>query len=200
MKHFFWIAYFCFLFISCKKESHSLTADTPDPVTEIPLNLIKYTIHKGQQYCDQNTYKPIVFSGLKFSVKFDSSAIYSAENPGNQTDINKLYGFSDNNTDHHQFSARFGWRWSDNALRLFAYIYNDSKRVSKELGTVIIGSENFCSIAIAAGNYIFSLNNKSDTLTRKSITQKAVGYQLYPYFGGDEVAPHDISIWIKDLP
>jgi hypothetical protein len=30
-------------------------------------------------------------------------------------------------------------------------------------------------------------------------TPKGKGYRLYPYFGGDETAPHDISIWVKDL-
>jgi hypothetical protein len=30
-------------------------------------------------------------------------------------------------------------------------------------------------------------------------TPKGQGYQLYPYFGGDETAPHDINIWIKNL-
>jgi hypothetical protein len=32
-----------------------------------------------------------------------------------------------------------------------------------------------------------------------AITTKAKGYQLYPYFGGNELAPHDMHIWIKDL-
>jgi hypothetical protein len=35
-------------------------------------------------------------------------------------------------------------------------------------------------------------------MPRKSTTIKAVGYKLYPYFGGDELAPHPVSIWIKE--
>ncbi|MGI8584586.1 MAG: hypothetical protein ACR2KX_20545 [Chitinophagaceae bacterium] len=79
---------------------------------------------------------------MNFIAKFDSTAIYSNVNPDNRLYINKLYGFSDNNPTHQQFSARFGWRWSDNALRLFGYVYNDGVR--KELGTVAIGTENNC--------------------------------------------------------
>lgn len=159
----------------------------------------KYTIIKGQNYCDGNKYVTTSYSELNFITKFDSSAIYSTINPDNQLDINKLYGFSDNSSTHQQFSARFGWCWSDNALRLFGYVYNNGIRDSKELGIVSIGGENKCSIKINPGSYIFSLNGKIDSLPRTSVGVKAIGYKLYPYFGGDETAPHDVNIWIKEL-
>lgn len=188
------------LLFGCKKQISPLPVNVPKPETVLSQNYVQYIIHKGQQYCDQNIFKPGEYSELKFNAKFDSTAIYTTKEKENQYDINKLYGFSDNNSDHHKFSARFGWRWSDGALRLFGYIYNESVRTSKELGIVNIGSENVCSIKIEAGIYIFTLNNKADTLSRKSTKPNAVGYRLYPYFGGDEMAPHDINIWIKELP
>jgi hypothetical protein len=166
--------------------------------TATATDFVKYTIAQGQQYCDKNGFSQIQLSELKFAVRFDSSAIYQTIDPGNQLDINKLYGFSDNNALHHDFSARFGWRWSDNALRLFAYVYNNGIQTNKELGTVAIGAENSCSIKVAGDKYIFTLNGKADTMPRASTTAKAVGYKLYPYFGGDEFAPHTISIWIKE--
>src|SRR5437763_125948 len=91
-----------------------------------------YTIKQGQQYCDKNSYQSVELNEMKFIVKFDSSAIYQTQSTENQYDINKLYGFSDNNADHHSYSARFGWRWSDHALRLFAYVYNEGSVSSKE--------------------------------------------------------------------
>jgi hypothetical protein len=142
-------------------------------------------------------YKPVTISEMKFVVRFDSSSIYSAQLGENQYDINKLYGFSDNNEDHHQFSARFGWRWSDSALRLFAYVYNKGVVSSKELGKIRIGTDINCSIQVADSNYIFKLNGASAQMPRMSTTPQGSGYQLYPYFGGNEVAPHDINIWIK---
>ncbi len=39
----------------------------------------------------------------------------------------------------------------------------------------------------------------TELLPKLSTTPLAKGYLLYPYFGGDEVAPHDINIWIKTL-
>lgn len=165
-----------------------------------PSNYFTYfTIRTGQHFADGNTYKSIEIQELKFSVKFDSSAVYQCASPINQYDINKLYGFSDNNANHHQFSARFGWRWSDNALRLFAYVYNNGVVISKELGSVIIGKEVNCRIKISGDVYIFSMDEIMESLPRSSTTPLAKGYLLYPYFGGDEPAPHNINIWIKPL-
>jgi hypothetical protein len=179
---------------SCKKEPASLLKNSHGTTTQFT----KYTIRQGQNYCDGNSFVPTSYAELNFIAKFDSTAIYSNVNPDNQFDINKLYGFSDNNSTHQQFSARFGWRWSDNALRLFGYVYNDGIRNSKELGIVSIGAENNCSIKVNPASYVFSLNGKVDSLPRTSTTAKAIGYKLYPYFGGDETAPHTIYIWIKE--
>lgn len=184
------------ILFSCNKEKTYLRYS--HGIAVVPTQFTKYTIRQGQNYCDGNIFVPTIYSQLNFIAKFDSSAIYSNVSPENQLDINKLYGFSDNNSTHQQFSARFGWRWSDNALRLFGYVYNDGIRNSKELGTVNIGSEISCSIKINTNSYIFSLNGKIDSLPRTSTTLKAIGYKLYPYFGGDETAPHNIYISIKE--
>jgi len=142
--------------------------------------------------------KTIEYSELKFSVKFDSTAIYLNKETDNQEDVNKLYGFSDNNAQHQQFSARFGWNWARGALRLYAYVYNNGERDFKEITSIQIGSEYNCSLKISEGRYIFSVNNVTMELPRGSTTAKAIGYKLYPYFGGDEPAPHDINIWIQE--
>lgn len=198
MKNILCLPGLLFVLISCKKEVASLLKNshgTPTSTTQFT----KYTIRTGQNYCDGNNYVSTSYSELNFVAKFDSSAIYSNVNSYNQLDINKLYGFSDNNSTHQQFSARFGWRWSDNALRLFGYVYNNGVRDSKELGIVAIGAEINCSIKVNPKSYVFSLNGKIDSLPRTSTTVKAIGYKLYPYFGGDETAPHTIYIWIKEL-
>ncbi len=179
--------------------ANSISSKGPDITATASSQFIRYTILKGQQYCDKSTYQAIKYDQLSFIVKFDSSAIYQTISKDNQGDINKLYGFSDNNAQHQQYSARFGWRWSNNALRLFGYIYNKGVRSYKELGTVNIGTEYSCSIKAVDSTYIFTLNGKSVTMPRESKTVQAEGYKLFPYFGGDEVAPHTISIWIKEL-
>lgn len=84
-------------------------------------------------------------------------------------------------------------------MRLFGYVYNSGARDSKELATINIGEINTCLIAVKPGSYLFSVNGKIDSLPRFTSSSKAEGYKLYPYFGGDEVAPHEVTIEIKDL-
>jgi hypothetical protein len=138
------------------------------------------------------------FTSINFTVKFDSSSIYTTVDPDNQYDINKLYGFSDNNAHHHQFSARIGWRWSDNALRLFGYNYNNGIAEYKEIARIEVGEEIECSISIQSDQYVFKVNGRTLSMPRATKAEKAIGYKLYPYFGGNETAPHDIHIWIKE--
>jgi hypothetical protein len=186
------------LFCACNKEIvRPQSADGKKQNTS--SSFLKYTIPAGKQYCDQNNFLPVKFQQLTFIVKFDSSAIYKTRKAENQDDINKLFGFSDNNATHQQFSGRFGWRWSDDALRLFAYNYNNGNRSFKELATIEIGRQYTCSITVAGSEYIFAVNGVETKMPRQSTTTLAEGYQLYPYFGGDETAPHDIFIWIEKL-
>lgn len=178
---------------------HKSTDALPDNRSGIDTSgFIKYTIKKGAHYASNDIYKPVETGELKFTVRFDSSAIYQSAGAENQYDINKLYGFSDNNAAHHNFSARFGWRWSDGALRLFAYVYNAGKVVSEELGAVPIGAAIACRIKVAGNHYLFFCNEYGRTLPRQSTTPAGKGYLLYPYFGGDEAAPHEVNIWIKE--
>ena len=195
MKNFLLVLLQIMLITSCSKSNTDIIVQEDAPI--IPFKT--YIIDSAAHFCNDNNFVTTSISQLKFKVKFDSSAIYTTADINNQDDINKLYGFADNNTQHHQYSARFGWRWSNNALWLFAYIYNEGMVAHKELGSIAIGKEHHCEIKITPNHYIFSVNNYQDSLPRKSITQKAEGYKLYPYFGGDETAPHKITILIKDL-
>lgn len=183
----------------CSACSKSKEFSPTQPALSKSTDFTLFTIKQGEHYVANNNYKPIEISELKFSVQFDSSAIYKTTDPVNQYDINKLYGFSDNNAMHHQYSARFGWSWNEKALRLYAYVYNEEKVVMKELGPISIGNTYQCSIKVESNQYIFAINDSQTSIPRSSTTTKAKGYLLYPYFGGDEVAPQDIYIRIKDL-
>lgn len=190
-----------FSLISCQKELNGIEVNTGKNIgnTQQEDSYVKYTIPQGDQFCNKNVFTNVKYQQLIFKVKFDSSAIYKTTLASNQYDINKLYGFSDNNADHHNYSARFGWRWSNDSLWLFAYVYNSSVMSFKELGRVDIGVEINCTIKVTKDNYVFGLNGKETLMPRESTTPMAEGYKLYPYFGGDELAPHAISIWINEL-
>lgn len=157
-----------------------------------------YTIEKGQQFCTPNPQVVTTDSELNFIAVFDSSCIYTTSDPSNQDDINKLYGFSDCNTPHLENSARIGWRWSNDSLRIFAYVHNNGNIIFKEITTAEIGETILCRITCLEGQYSFTANGKNATLPRNCSGQHN-RYKLYPYFGGNETAPHTIEIKIKDL-
>jgi hypothetical protein len=184
-----------FFFIGCTKKFESAE------IKKIETNATEYstfTIQKGAHFCDQNPVRSITTSEMKFLVKFDSSAIYQTELPENQYAVNKLWGFSEG-TDNHYNSARIGWSWTDNTLRLYGYAYVNGELHYQEIISVTIGPEITCSIKLAAETYLFTVNGVSVNLPRGTSGSQAIGYQQYPYFGGNEVAPHLITILIKSL-
>ena len=135
---------------------------------------------------------------MKFYAKFDQTAIYTSAIPENQYDINKLYGFSEGFNNQYN-SARMGWGYSNGAIRLYGYVYNKGVRYSSEITTVLTGQDITCSIKISGSSYIITANGASVTLPRGATGTKASGWQQYPYFGGDEVAPHNIYIYVKPI-
>lgn len=204
----FFLSVICFMLwiVSCKKSENPKTpsinnepVDTSDTSHTVTDTFVTFVILKGNNYCENNSYPLFKQSSLKFKVIFDSSCIYENADPINQWDINKLYGFSDCNTLHHANSARFGWNWLDGKMHIHGYCYADSVRSYKELGIVELNKEIECSIELLPSKYIFTLNGKKDTMDRHCSDTSARGYKLFPYFGGDEPAPKDIKIRIKDL-
>lgn len=182
---------------SCKKVIETVIESGTH--TPKPGEYFTYTIKQGQHYADVNAYQPLQINELKFDVKFDSTAIYQTSDPANQEDINKLYGFADNNSQHHEFSARFGWNWARGSLRLYAYTYNAGVRDSREIIAIQPGFVYPCSIKVTENKYLFTVDHHTIEMARQSTTASAIGYRLYPYFGGDETAPHDITISIKEF-
>lgn len=182
--------------VSCKKMVENLVKPTV-PIDE--FGFANYYIKKGNQSAENTGYKSVTSNEMKFIVRFDQSAVYSVNNPENQSDVNKLYGFSDNHAAHHQFSARFGWRYMNNQLTLHAYVYNNEQRTEQLISAIEIGKEYSCSIQAAGNQYIFKAAGKTVTIPRLATGANVDGYKLFPYFGGNETAPHDIHIFIKDI-
>ena len=162
-------------------------------------DFITYTIKAGNNEVEHNTTTLFTSTSIRFQAIFDSSAIYQTGAPENQPDINKLIGFSDCSSHHQTNSARFGWNWYNNALRIYAYDYVDGQRQAKELGTVKLGTTNSFKIATSGNTYIFTLNDKEEVMPRQCSGGVGVSYKLLPYFGGNEIAPHDVSIKIRFL-
>ena len=187
-----------FFFIGCTKNSDQTDHAIIKEIETKSGEYSTFTIQKGAHYCDQNPVKSITIAEMKFMVRFDNSAIYQTELPENQYAVNKLWGFSEG-TNNHFNSARIGWSWTDNALRLYGYAYVSGELHYQEITSVTIGTEISCSIQLVGESYLFTVNDVVVSLPRGASGSQASGYQQYPYFGGNEVAPHLITILIKSL-
>ena len=137
-------------------------------------------------------------STLNFTAMFDESSIYQTEIIENQHDINKLFGFSDCNSNHHENSARFGWRWLEGELEIHAYAYVNGERIAKIIGTVDLNKAFDYQLKVTKDAYVFYLQGYDKVeIERGNTCDKGLYYMLFPYFGGNETAPHDILIRIK---
>ncbi len=214
-----YVALISVITFSCTKESTQETATTTtasSEVTQIKIDqpetfsnkaeataaatteFVTYLIRRGQHYSDLRPFKTVNVVDMKFLARFNSTAIYQTVNADNQYDINKLWGFSEGLNNQYN-SARIGWGYSNEAIRLYGYVYSRGVRYYQEITTVLPEQEINCSIRIAGSTYVLSANGTSVTLPRGTTASTAKGLQQYPYFGGDEVAPHNISIFIKSL-
>jgi hypothetical protein len=183
------------------KEPIQLSAQRQKPGTSTTFT--KYTIQQGAHSCDQSTLKFVSGSSMNFIAKFDNTAIYVLSNSAEATDINKLYGFSEG-IDNHQNSARIGWRYLNNRLELFAYVYVNGTLLRDAtsydppfIKTVEINTEINCSIAVLGAYYIFKVDGVEVRTPRGLTTNTFSGYQQYPYFGGTEVAPQLMNFYIR---
>jgi hypothetical protein len=162
-------------------------------------DFITYTIRAGNHDPDHNLNTPFTASSMRFQALFDSSCVYKNAITENQNDINKLYGFSDCSSQHHQNSARFGWNWREGALHIYAYVYTNGQRTEKELGTAELNEPTSFKIEIKENTYIFTYHGVETTMPRHCSGGVGLAYKLLPYFGGDEAAPQEIRVKIRNL-
>ena len=158
-----------------------------------------WTILAGTHDATGATVATTVSDRLEFRVRFDDSAEYATADPANQADINKLRGFSDCSSHHQTDSARFGWRWTTDRVELLAYTYVNGERQSALLGHVQPEEWHHLELRATAAGYEFILDDVTTAMPRGCSSAGLVKYHLWPYFGGDEVAPHTITLQLEEL-
>jgi hypothetical protein len=197
MKYLLFLIAGAIFFLTSCAESEQVTVER-QPTEQREVQPKTYVIAAGEHYCNESEFQKMTVSKIKFRAMFDRSAVYETKSKENQADINKLYGVSDCGTTHQINSARFGWVWNNNRLEIWAYTYADGQRHFSFVDTVSLDKFHEYEIAFTDSNYIFKLNDSIVELPR-SCSNAADGYKLYPYFGGDETAPHEVTIAIEDL-
>jgi hypothetical protein len=157
-----------------------------------------FIIRKGEHYSTPRIVETLQTNELVFTARFNETAVYHHTEAGFQDSKNKLMGFSDCNSVHHQNSARFGWQWYNEQLEIFAYCYVDGERVEEFVGVVELNEFNKYTISLRENAYVFRLNdNPPVMIQRGNVCTKGVYYKLWPYFGGSLPAPHDVLIEMK---
>ena len=169
---------------------------------EIPDNLKweKHFIPKGAHYANTSGLVFWPSEEMTFYLKFDSTTVYATVDSVNQYDWNKVMGFSDCNSMHHQNSVRLVWRYTpEKEIELGGYAYKRGKRSFKTIASIYIDEVALITIQAKKKKYIVSVNDDSVELSR-GCTSRFIAYQLFPYFGGDEVAPRDILLYTAWVP
>lgn len=159
-----------------------------------------FVIESGKHRSNKVGIQMLQSETLRFEAIFDSTAIYETFIEENQHDINKLLGFSECNDQHHDNSARFGWRWLNDVLEIHTYVYNNNERTSIFMGTIALEQAYTYEIEMRDENYVFMVDGLETVIVpRTHSCNRGLYYMLFPYFGGDETAPHDLLIRVKFL-
>jgi hypothetical protein len=164
IKNFIRLTGISFLFIflsSCELIQEVVPASLPVPL--IGSEGQTFIIKQGQ-HNSNHLVEPVAKNKMRFLAKFDETAKYANRDPLNQHDINKLYGFSDCSTQHHVNSARFGWRWFDGQLQIFAYTYKEGTQTNKFITAVSLNQEYTYELEIRGNKYVFQVNNKTEIM------------------------------------
>lgn len=124
---------------------------------------------------------------------FSESCIYDLNN-SHQDQINKLVGFSIGL--HHTNSFRIGWRAVGNEIELLLYYYINRVRKWDVMLKVEPGDSIRNSFLYTDNHVYLNLYKKGALKFIRKIESVNgwCGYTLYPYFGGEIVAPHDMYL------
>ncbi len=129
-------------------------------------------------------------------VVFKNSCLYDISFP-DKLDINKLFGFSYGN--HHDNSARFGWNCAGGGIALFGYCYVNGKRVEKFITIIETEKEHKLMISVSKEKYVFTVftgKRMEQVVISKPKKVRKLGFELWPYFGGNQKAPHTMEIYM----
>jgi len=164
-----------------------------------------FLIEKGKHYSNHFLRLYLFKREIKFKFKFDSNCKYFFGNE-NDSDINKLFGISLGY--HMKNSIRLGWRWNiyKKQFEILPYAHINGVRMPEYEGKIYnvlstINSNELAECTIKINKYSYDIEIKTCTsIDFVSIPKPylpRIGYYLWPYFGGNEVTPHNMNIYIE---
>lgn len=95
------------------------------------------------------------------------------------------------------YCSPFNLRWYNDTLEIWAYVYNRGTLNFAKITDIQINRwYDFC-ISIHPNSLQFTVNSQTLTLPRTNSCEKGVYYILQPYWGGENPAPHNVTISIN---
>ncbi len=156
---------------------------------------------------------PIIgFKSMKYRFRMGQGCRYTlpAEDQG---DINKLIGVGYVNSIpfngskplpfHHCNSVRVGWHYDPQGDKvvLWAYWYSEKQRNSKEICRVDIDQQFDVTVSRSGSKHTLKVDAGGKVLGASyvEVRPSGIGYLLRPYFGGNNTAPHDMTIEMSKI-
>lgn len=142
------------------------------------------------------SFRPILFpKQMSRTVIFDESCVYDLKSE-DQFDVNKLFGlgFFPN---HMQTSARFGWNWNlkNEVIDIFSFVHRQGKFYFDYMTFIEIEKPITLTLFVQKRQVIFEAQKKTAIVSKsEQLITNPLAYQLHPYFGGNQFAPHDMKI------
>ncbi|MEO6901528.1 MAG: hypothetical protein ABI241_00410 [Bacteroidia bacterium] len=186
----------------CKKEVLPLPIKVENIKDKIPVDrgtMERYTIYKKFHYSYHSIVRFDGIEGFNSNFQFNSNCRYDLGNQ-NQGDINKLFGCSFG-SDNHYNSVRVGWNYniSTDMIDLWYYAYERGIPTHIKIGSTNIDQYNDIQIYFdySTNRVLLFLQSSTTGIARAYdyiFPSERWGYYQYPYFGGDEKAPHRMDI------
>lgn len=138
---------------------------------------------------------------LRFQAFFTPSALYRSANPHNQHDFNKLMGITSTNI--HKNSIRLGWRAvpATGKISVGFYGYAAGRRIMEELGHVAVNQWIDVELRMHSnGMHAVAAGKKHEVNASLGFKALTPTWLLRTaYFGGDEKAPQNITIHVRNV-
>ncbi len=168
----------------------------------------QYLIKKGAHYCSVGLFERIGAIGWKikkYSIRFvlHNACWWAPKRNDDDLDLNKLSGVSYGLNDHSN-SVRLVWRPDfDNSGKIMIYGYTYDKlstgqHTSLYITTVQTGQTCDGLIEVIGNQYSITVNGVNVKMDNTH-PDPSMCFRLYPYFGGNNVAPQDMLIDIDYL-
>lgn len=167
------------LIFSCRKESNDWDI---------------YKIYGGNHKC--NGWRgDICGSKLEEWWKFEEDCYYTVPN-SDSLDWNKLTGLGD--LDNQKNSIRVGWRCINNTFQVCAYVHNKVRyQVTDDMILKTVKANQPFRVRIVYNNNSAEIQVDNKIFKVEDISRPNVIFKQYPWFGGQETAPHDMTLYTR---